>query len=300
MTTQNDSLQAMLVSLSFSLCRQSRLNKTEAHKVEDSNDAKRGVAKVSVFYFQRELPGGKTDDALENLKKYFNSWRSQHNRLTRTWDGANTRLLPAPLISQYLNIKSQFEEGAPAVVQEFLGSYNDWKVTAPERMGHLYDESDFPSFDDVRQDLGWDTAMIPLPQAEQWKRISLISPDLAASMEQSTNERVNKAVEEARKQTWRDVLTPIEHIVSTLSKDKPRIFSSLIGNLNDILTLAPSFNLTGDGALNQLVEEAKSTLSAIDPEELRKDPELRKSTLKQAQALISNFGQLGTGRKLVA
>lgn len=292
MSDPNTGTQALLASLSFSLPRQSRQLPREAHKVEENNNAQHGVVRVSSFYFQ-QMSGKETIDALSDLKRCMGEWRKEHMRLTRPWDQGNTRLLPAVLIPQYLDVKSKFEELMPGKVEEFLAVYVDWEVTAPYRMGSLYRADDFPSRDQCREDIAWNTAMIPLPTGEQWQRISLISADLAADMERSTNEQIARAVEEARKQTWTDVLAPIQHIVDTLSKDKPRIFSSLIGNLNSMLELVPAFNLSGDTDLNQLAAEARTTLSGIDPEELRQDPEVRRQTLQNAQELLTRFAGLG-------
>jgi len=287
--------QALLVSLSFGLCRQSRQLPREAAKVEESNNAQHGVVRVSSFYFQ-QVNGKETIDALANLKSHMGEWRKEHMRLTRPWDQGNTRLLPAALIQQYLDMKSTFEQAMPPKVDEFLSVYPDWAVTAPIRMGSLYRAEDFPTLEQVREDISWNTAMIPLPTGEQWQRISLISADLAADMQRSTNEQIARAVEEARRQTWTDVLAPIQHIVDTLSKDKPRIFSSLIGNLTSVLDLVPAFNLSGDAELNQLAAEARTTLAGIDPEDLREDPDVRRQTLQNAQEILHRFGALGSRR----
>jgi hypothetical protein len=284
--------QALLVSLSFTLCRQSRESKKEAKRSEDANNAHRGVCKTSVFYF-KEIVGKQTNDALFDLRQYTNAWRSEHNRLTRPWDGNNVRLLPAALVAQYIDAKSKFEEGFPAVLQGFLEVYQDWFITAPHRMGELYDVADFPSFDEARNAISFDVHMLPLPEAEQWKKISIISPDLAQTMEATTNARIAKAVEAARKQTWVDLIEPVQHIVTTLSKDKGKIFDSLIGNLVNILDLAPAFNLSGDQQMSQFITEAKASLAVINPDDLRNDPEIRKTTCKKAEAILAKFGQLG-------
>ena len=291
-SNNNISQQALLVSLSFGLPRQSRQLPKEAKKIESDNHAQHGVARVSIFYFQQEV-AGKTNDALYELKQHFNAWRSEHNRLSRPWDNANTRLLPAKLIPAYLDMKSKFEEATPEKIANFVDAYPDWQVTAPQRMGALFDAADFPALAECRDRIEYGVAMIPLPAAEQWKRISIISPELAQSMETTTNERIAKAVEEARKQTWVDLITPVEKIVSTLSKDKPKFFESLIGNLNDILTLAPSFNLANDAEMTAFIVETKATLATISVDDLRSDPELRQQTLTNAKDLLARFGALG-------
>ena len=289
MSNNNAATQALLVSLNFTLCRQSKQSKKEAKRSEDANQAHRGVCKTSYFYFQEEVSGD-TNDALAELKSYEGAWRSAHNHLTRVWDSNNTRLLPAVLVPAYLDMDSKFKEGFPAKLAEFFEVHPDWQVTAPHRMGALYVASDFPSIEECRNDIGYEVTMIPLPEAEQWKRISIISPNLAQSMEQSTNEKIAKAVEEARKQTWTDLITPVEKIVSTLSKDKAKIYDSLIGNLNDILNLAPAFNLSGDTDMIAFIAETKATLATVNADDLRADPEARKQTCQKAEALLSKFG----------
>jgi hypothetical protein len=291
MSTNNGTPEVLLVSLSFSLCRQSKQSEEEAERSEDANNAHRGVCHNSYFYF-REKIGNKTNDALAELKAYNNAWRSEHNRLTRPWDG-DSRLLPAVLSAQYMNMLSVFKEGFPAVRQAFLDVHQDWKLTAAHRMGSLYDADDFPSYDQVAEAIGYDNSMIPLPSAAAFQTLSVISPEIAKEMEASTNAKVQKAFEEGRKQTWTDLFTPVEKIVSTLSKDKPRVFDSLITNLQDILALAPSFNLSGDAQMNEFIAQAKADLAVINPDDLRNDPAIRKSTCKKAEELLSKFGALG-------
>ncbi len=288
--------QALLVSLSFGLPRQSRQLPKEAKKIEDDNHAQHGVAKVSVHYFQQQV-GKQTNDALFNLKSHFNAWRSEHNRITRPWDGASTRLLPAKLVPQYLDLKSKFEEQTPQKIAEFVDAYPDWEITAPSRMGSLYSASDFPTLSECRERIEYDTAMIPLPEAVQWQRMSLIGPQLITQMETQTNERIAKAVEAARVQTWQDLIEPVEKIVQTLSKDRPRIFDSLIGNLNDIVSLVGAFNLSGDAELTRFAEECKAELATVNADDLRSDPAVRSKVCKKAEDLLARFGNLGAGRK---
>src|ERR1051325_2326606 len=284
--------QALLVGLHFGLPPQSRQSKPEAKKVEDNNHAARGVTRVSIHYFS-QIVGTETTDALFNLKQFQNAWRADHVRLTRPWDGGEMRLLPAKLIQTYMDMESKYVEQWPGVVAEFIAVYPDWALTAPSRMGALYNANDFPSLDLCREAITYECPKLPLPAAEQFKRITLISPNLAADMEASTNQRVARAVAEAKTQTFKDVLDPIQKIVDTRTKDKPKIFESLIGNLNDIISLVPAFNLDNDADLNRLATEAREQLTTVNAEDLRADPELRKTTAKNAQEILRRFATFG-------
>lgn len=288
----NLSQQVLLVSLHFSLCRQSKASKEQAKEVEDNNHAARGTTRVSYYYFQQQQ-GKQTIDALAEVKSHFNAWAAEHRRLTKPWDAGNTRLLPAALVGRYMEMTQQFETAAPGVLAGFFEVHNDWLVTAPTRMGALFSAADFPSLQECREKIGWEKSMIPLPQAEQWKQVELVAPGLATAMEATTNERITRAVEEARQQTWSDLFKPVQNIVEVLTKDKPRIFESLLGNLTNILDLAPSFNLTSDTEMTRFIQEAREGLSGVTAEELRKDPDLRIQTVNTAKALLTRFGEMG-------
>lgn len=284
--------QALLASLSFGLPRQSRQLKKEAEKVETDNLAQHGVAKVSVWYFQQR-EGKVTNDALADLKSHFGYWKREHERLTLPWMGTS-RLLAAAIVPQYLDMRSKFEEQAPIKVQEFFAVHPDWRMTAPERMGRMFDEEDFPSLEECGERISWDTTLMPLPEAAQWQRIALINPTHAASEEARLNAAIAKAQEQARLATWQDLIGHFTHIVEVLQKDKARIFDSLITNLGSMLDLMPAYSdLFNDENLTRCAAEAKAALATINPEDLRNDPAIRQHTLKSAQSLLASFGELG-------
>ncbi len=258
--------QALLVTLSFGLPRQSRQLKKEIQKVESDNNAQHGVVKGSVWYFQ-QVVGKTTNDALAELKSHFGYWKREHERLTLPWLGS-TRLLAAAIAPKYFDMRSKMEAIAPEKLAEFMEVYPDWKVTAPSRMGSLYSPEDYPSSEECRERIQWETIIMPLPEAAQWQRIALINPEHAAAESARLNAAVTKAREEARMQTWRDLMGHFQHITEVLSKDKARIFDSLLGNLTQMLDLMPAYsNLFNDAELVQCAQEAKATLSTINPDE---------------------------------
>ena len=283
--------QSLLVSVHFPLCRQSFGDESEAENVEKNNHAQRGVSRVSIYYFKQKMDG-KEVDALAELRSYAGMWRRLHRRYTRTWEG-EMRLLPAILAPAYWAMDAKMRAGFPAVKQRFLDAYPDWEKTAPFRMGDLYQASDFPSLSEVTAKIGYDVSIIPLADADQWKRITLIAPDLASLMEKTSNETVAKKMEALHKETWTDLITPVQKIIETLTKDKPRIFDTLIGNLTDMLTLAQGFNMQNDPTMNAFIAEAKSSLATVNADDLRQDPEVRKTAVKNATSLLAKFGQFG-------
>lgn len=287
--------QAMLASLSFHLPRQAKQLPKEAKKVEEENHAQHGVAKVSIHFFQQQ-DGKTTIDALSDLKAHFGFWKREHTRLTIPWMN-DARLLAAAILPTYLNMRSAMEEATPEKVEEFMSVYPDWEVTAPTRMGALFNAEEFPSATECRERITWESTLMPLPEADSFKRIALINPQQAAAEETRLNEAVNRARESARLQTWQELIGHIDHIVKTLSSDKPRIFETLIGGLNSMLTMVPAYSpLFNDAELTRCAAEAQATLAGINVEDLRTDPSLRASTVTAARDLLARFGALGARR----
>lgn len=288
--------QALIVTLSFGMPRQSRQLKAVAEDIEEQHHAESGVTTAAAWYF-RQKQGKDKIDALAELKAYNGLWKKEHDRLAKIPWAGTAKLLPAALVQTYLDMRSGFERGAPAKLAEFMEVYEDWRVTAPHRMGELYRADDFPSGEECRERIRWETTLMPLPDEQGWQRVALINPEHVAAEATRTNEAVARAREEGRRETWSELIHHFEHIVTTLSSDRPRIFQTLIGNLNSMLALVPAYNaLFNDGDLMRCAEEAKATLGQINVEDLRADPGLRASTVTTARDLLARFGALGARR----
>lgn len=281
--------QALLVSLNFTLPRQSIKLVKQAQEVEDKANAKRGTVKATLAYFQRQ-EGAKSIDALAEVKSFQNEWRSEHNKLTKPWDNNNTRLLPAPLIDKYMAMTEKMKAEYPKIIEKFLDVYPEWAASAPERMGDLYSISKFPSASEVTGAISHTVYYVPLPSAAQVKAIAAISSDVAKTIEQSTNEQVSSAVEAARKDTWVQIIKPILHLTNELNRpDKKKVHKTLITNITDIIDLTATFGETfGDKNLIDIANIAKEKLKDIDPEDL-KNPEIQKLAIEKSKEILEEF-----------
>jgi hypothetical protein len=169
--------------------------------------------------------------------------------------------------------------------------YPEWLASAPTRMGTLYDPADFPSATDCMNRFKCDVTVVPLAEAEQWQRIAVISPDLAASMASQQNETTERVTREAHAKLWADVMKPIQNIVDQLSKDKTKIHDSLVGNVIAITDLIPAYNeIHKDTTLTAAAAAIKAELCKINPEDLRKSAESKADALNKAKNIIQEYG----------
>lgn len=296
---------SLLICLSCGLPRQSRQAKEESREVEQTKRAARGTFKGSKWYFQQtqqqtNARGRVVEtivDALFNLKQYHNAWSGAYERLAPVvWLG-KFRLLPAVRHPHALAEQSRYELGYDAVKQEFRDVYPDWHVTAPQRMGMLHSEADFPNLEECMERIHADTVITPLADSEAWQRIALINPNHVSAATERNRAAEERARREAQTEIGARLIAHFRRMNEVLGASKVRIHETLIsgltGILDDIEVYGPLFN---DDALLQCAAEARSTFGEITPDMLRDDPALQQQVNLNAQALANRFGQLGSRR----
>ncbi len=296
---------SLLICLSCGLPRQSRQAKDESREVEQAKRAARGTFKGSKWYFQQtqqqtNARGTVTDiiiDALAHLKSYHNAWGTAYEELAPVvWLG-KLRLLPAVRHRRAVEIRAHYEEGYQAVKDEFREVYGDWHVTAPQRMGMLHSEADFPSLEECMSRIHADTIITPLADSDAWQRIALINPQHVAQETERTRAAEERARREAQTEIGSRLIDHFRRMNEVLDSNKVRIHETLIsgltGILDDIEVYGPLFQ---DQTLLQCAAEARATFGTITPDMLREDPALQQQVNANARGMVERFGQLGARR----
>lgn len=280
----------MLVGIGMGMPRQSRQLTAIASQIETQTNAQHGTVKASIHYFRRK-EGSREVDGLRTLKTFQTEYKSRLEYFARYPFTAGMKLLPAALVEQFMAAHDVFHSREDAVLAEWIeNEYPGWLNSAPVRMGSLYDPADFPSAADCTNRFKCEVTVVPLAEAEQWQRITVISPDLAATMASQQNATTERVTREAHARLWADVLGPINHIVETLSKDKSKLYASLLENVMSITALVPAYNqIHGDEQLTALANLATEELSKISIEDLRTSAEARETTLAKAKAIVTEY-----------
>lgn len=286
MSTQN----TMLVGITMGMCRQSRQLTAIAGQIENQANAGTGTVKASINYFKRR-EGRKEVDGLASLKAFQGAWKSELTNYARYPFAAGMKLLPAGLVEQFMAVNEKYRAMESEVWNTWArDEYPQWLASAPQRMGSLYDPADFPTAADCANRFICDVTVVPLAAAEQWQRVSLISPNLAVTMQKNQDEAMQKIMQQAHAKLWADVLAPVKNLVEQLSKPKPKVYDSLVGNIISVIDLIPAYNESHqDANLTALAAEVKAKLSEIKPEDLRTDDEVKAAALADAKAIVNNY-----------
>jgi hypothetical protein len=135
------------------------------------------------------------------------------------------------------------------------------------------------------------TEPLPVPNAEHFTAAvtSLLGVDV-----DSVTARVRDAEVEARRELVRRLIDPVRAMAAKLAeapkgdKDCPVFRDTLIGNVQDIVRLAPALNIAGDAQIDAFVAEIEG-LTRYAPGTLRKDGAIRSEAAAKAAATLKRL-----------
>lgn len=223
-----------------------------------------------------------------------------HYRYTVPWQNRGPRLLPAALHPKYeVEIKaaeSKFWEE----VNTWIAGYKDHIANAKTMHNGTFTASDYPGWDPntdtvypevIRSQFAFGVEYSPVPDSSQF--IVQLSEDKVNKMKQSFSDLAERRIQEVVTDTWSRLLDPVRHLIETLGKDKPIFRDSLIVNIKEVADIMEGLNLTGNMEMSEAAATIATMVKDLDSETLKNQPILQVEITKQANSVLSRFGQYG-------
>lgn len=224
-------------------------------------------------------------EALAPIKKLCGEAARYHDALTLPFD-RGTGILPAALIVEYGDKMRAFKGQIEHLVEShFLAKRDDWIAWARTQHNGSFDLSLYPEVAQLREKFYFKTEPIPVPDSAHFENTvsSLLGMDCA-----SVDARVEDAAKEAQQELLRRMIAPVANMVKVLSSDKPRIFDTLVSNVDEICRLAPALNLSGDPKIDEFCAEMKR-LTTFKADDLRENATARKATAVKAEEMMKRL-----------
>lgn len=217
--------------------------------------------------------------ALKQITSIDGAARQCHYGLSLPSVDEGLRIVPAVRLQEHSDNMRVFASQRQKVVDQFMADYDQEARTAPSRLGGLYDARKWPSAEKVRERFRFETDYREIPVQGQWQRWLL---DSAEEGKEELRQRVADAVRHVAERL--SIATASENAIV----DGRTLRDSVIGNLREILELAPDLNLTSDVHIEELVREAQS-LTRYSAEDLRNNSSLRKEMAARANKVSNMF-----------
>lgn len=179
-------------------------------------------------------------------------------------------LLPYDLLERVDAKLSEYSQRRTDAVNCFVLAYPQRQREAAERLGPLYDPTDYPPAADIAKafSLSWSYLAFDVPG-----QIASINRDLWERQQTEMASMWREAAEECRavlRAKFAELVSRAAERLTTTPGEKPKIFrDSLLENLDEFIETFQPRNITDDAALQQLVSQARDLTRGITPDRLR-------------------------------
>lgn len=290
MTDFNLASRAMLVSLNVSAWGGQKIDRNVTQNVAANYDAKSGAGR-----YVKQLVG---KDHFAGVKRASSDLRNTFYHLTQPWADNGSRILSNDGFFNFQKVMTDKLDTFRREADQFAKNYPTFKEAAQLRLGRMFDETDFPSEEEVRGYFDADMKFLPWPSAADF-RCDIDSEYLDAirqDIEATEKEAVSRAMEHAEhrlREAVSHMATRLDQYGGREKGSKSGYFrDSLVENVRELCKVLPAMNLTGDKEFDKLIRECCSKLTRADASDLRDNDGLRETVANDAKAMIEKMNSV--------
>ncbi|WP_404309618.1 hypothetical protein [Neorhodopirellula lusitana] len=188
-----------------------------------------------------------------------------------------------------------FREELASAVQQLEIRFSELTMEARDRLGDLFDPSDYPTSLSHSFDIEW-----TFPTVEAPEYLRRLNPELYQQECDRVRAQFDEAVRLAESAFVEELGKLIDHLAERLSGStdgKVKVFrDTAISNLNDFCARFESLSIGSNADLDALVDRARKVISGVDPQTLRSSNELRDRITNQLTSVQASLDGLMVDR----
>lgn len=282
------SASAVLVDLNISIWT---ARKTDRKVSEEINVAKNTTTNAG-NYSKNLLAGSNT---LSEINKYAAGIRNWHNTQTLPWSDNGTRMLPMANFMDYkqgLNVRVQTLQ---LMFDKFFVEYPQLVNDAANKLGSLFDVSEYPDLDTVKSKFRCKYVFSPMPEANDFRidAENSLKEELRSQYEQEKTDKVNEAMNEAWNRLHEVLLHMSERMEDTVDesgeKVRKKFRDSVLDNPAELCGLLTKLNITKDPYLEDARQMLESSIAGIDIKDLRDSQATRTEVKQKVDDILKKF-----------
>lgn len=267
---------AMLVALNISSWSGRKFDRKATQQINDAAGAK-DAGRFNKLLIAKE--------ALQPIERVESEARQAHYAMTLPWGNNGERIMPAALFLDYAKTMGELKNKFQRAVSKFRENYNEEIVAAKQRLGALYDPSEYPPVESLRDRFAFETQFTPMPSAKDF-RVQL-SEDHLTTIKEELEGRLRAQQAEAEKALKARCRETLQRFVDVCSAKTPRIYDSLPQSIELLANTLPALNLSGDPQLSKLAQGLGAFV--MPAEHLRIRKLLRMKLVADAERMLSEL-----------
>jgi len=227
-------------------------------------------AHVSV---QKKLLACEEYDEILKLDRVF--YCAMMQRVISTQYRKGTYLLPVKLLDWFEQEFAQYTEKRTELIEAFLSVYEQRVEESRDKLGPLFDSSEYPSIKRVRAAFSVDHSYQQpgIPDA-----LAKINPSLFSEQRVKLEREFAKSACEARQVLRAGLLKLVQHLAERLQPTqdgkKKKLHETTVEQLRDFLALFGDRDITGDRDLGEVVGDLRDLIDGVDRDILKSDDDV--------------------------
>jgi hypothetical protein len=275
--------RAVLMKLSAGLPGEARTDKSLSETVKGEH----GLGAKSGRWLKVKYP----EWALEPFKKLVNEARAYHDSVTLPFD-KGIGILPGGLFMDHSAKMGEYQSKFTALWDShWVPRYQEMIDWARQAHNGTFDASDYPPVAELKGCFYFRTELLPVPDGSHFEGAMAQMVGIDA---ESVNCRVTSAAVEAQKELMRRMIDPVRAMAAKLSeapkegKEDIVFRDTLVGNIKEIVALAPKLNIAGDAQIDAFVKDMEG-LTRYAPAVLREDKATREEAARKADEIAKRM-----------
>lgn len=282
--------RVLIVKPSVTMVGKSKTDKKLTDEVKDNHD----LGKEAGQWVTKLWPPSVINPFTKLCSEAINAENSFHKR--HTVISQFGYLLPTSRFEEYRAYFDRFEARFNALADDFANRYPEILEKARIIHNGEFREEHYPLQSEIRSKFSFTLFTAPVPRTTDLA-VSYLDDARIDQIRADIERNVHQAARQASEQVMARVLDCVHRIASKLSDPDAIFRDTLIGNLRDILIIAPELNIANNPRITDLIGHCQALLR--DPETLRHNKFTRQTTAAAARNIADSFGAMGA-RKLAA
>ena len=226
--------------------------------------------------------------ALTSIKSQINKYWSE---CSLPYPEPGIRLIRNDSVDEFHSALVRFKNELDDAVLQLDNQFGELKDSARQRLGSLFDPSDYPTSLIDEFDVCWDFPSVDAPDY-----LRRLSPEIYRQECERVQTQFSNAVSMAEQMFQEQLTELVNHLVERLSTDgsgKQKTFrDTTITNLDNFFSRFTTLNIGNNEELEQLVEQARTIVRGVEPQRLRDNDTLRQQIATQMTAVQASLDGL--------
>jgi len=291
--TTNIQKSAVIVRLNIKQWGAEKTDRTVSDEVASGKKAAANAGK-----YVKSLFAG--NQLLKDIEKVAGKARNLNKAQTLPYL-AGQDLLPVGNFDSHAEVIGRYKDMFNALVTEFLSTYEKARDAQQLRLGDMFDATDYPPVQDVRERFQFTISYQPLPDGNTFDKM-FDSEEMEKMLIENAEADMQSKIDEAMHELWTRLISRVDNFQSAMRRYQPKTAESkavgtfkdsIVQNIRDLCDVLPRLNLTGDADLNNYCELVRSKLAGLDAGDLRQDEVLRKNAADDAQSILDAMAGYG-------